>query len=103
MKIHTVQSDTETLKSISEQYNIPVDDLYLINGLNEDSVLYVGQEINLSQDPLLNTLLFGIDDYHSPDCSGCNGLTSNCGNSDCECECENVSGSTHCAGTEACP
>ncbi|MDB4348472.1 LysM peptidoglycan-binding domain-containing protein [bacterium] len=102
MNIHVVQSDTETLEGISEQYNMPVDELYLINGLNEGSVLHVGQKINLSHDPLLNTLLFGIDDYHSPDCSGCNGDLANCGNNDCECECESVSGTTPCTDTISC-
>lgn len=100
--IHTVKSETETLNWISEQYNISIDELYLINQLDENSVLHIGQEITLSTDSLTQSLLFGIEDYHSPDCSGCNQNLNNCGNSDCECDCENIAGSTHCAGEGSC-
>jgi len=102
-RIHTVSSESETLQSISDFYNVSLELLLLLNqNLTKDSKLYIGQEIVISDDSLTDSLLFGAETYHTPDCSGCNSNLSNCGNNDCECDCENVVGTTPCSGQGAC-
>ena len=55
MTIHVVQSG-ETIKSISEQYKIPIDRLILENGLTNSDKLAIGQTIVIIQPEILYTV-----------------------------------------------
>ncbi len=100
--IYVVKSNEETIYTVSALHGLTVEELLLSNNLNYDSTLTIGQELIVKSENLHGSLLFGLEDYHSPDCSGCNQNIDNCGNPDCECECENISGTTHCAGEGSC-
>ncbi|RKD31739.1 LysM peptidoglycan-binding domain-containing protein [Lacrimispora algidixylanolytica] len=58
MTIHVVQSG-ETIKSISEQYKIPVDRLILENGIRNPDNLAIGQTIVIIQPEILYTVQAG--------------------------------------------
>jgi spore germination protein len=58
MIIHVVQPD-ETLKSIAEYYNIPVDRLILENGITNPENLAIGQSIVIVQPEVLYTVQAG--------------------------------------------
>lgn len=100
--IYKVKSNEETIYTVSTLNGLLVEELLLLNDLNYDSTLTVGQELIVKSENLNGSLLFDLEDYHEPDCSGCNSNLSNCGNSDCECDCENVVGTTSCSGQGTC-
>lgn len=100
--IYVVKSNEETIYTVSSLHGLPVEELLLLNSLNYDSTLTVGQELIIKSEILSGSLLFGLEDYNDPDCSGCNNDLSNCGNNDCECECENVVGTTSCSDQGSC-
>lgn len=58
MTIHVVQSG-ETIKSISEQYKIPVDRLIIENGITNPDNLAIGQTIVIIQPEILYTIQAG--------------------------------------------
>ena len=58
MTIHVVQSG-ETIKSISEQYKIPIDRLILENGITNPDNLAIGQTIVIVQPEILYTVQAG--------------------------------------------
>ena len=58
MVIHVVQSG-ETIHSISEYYNIPVDRLILENGITNPDNLAIGQTIVIVQPETLHTVQVG--------------------------------------------
>jgi spore germination protein len=58
MTIHVVQSG-ETIKSISEQYKIPVDRLIIENGITNPDDLAIGQTIVIIQPEILYTVQAG--------------------------------------------
>ena len=101
--IYKVKSNEETIYTVSTLNGLLVEELLLLNDLNYDSTLTVGQELIVKSENLNGSLLFDLEDYHEADCSGCNSL-DDCGTFSCECECTSTVNNTplDCSSTDAC-
>ena len=97
---YKVKSNEETIYTVSKLNGLLVEELLLLNGLNYDSTLTVGQELIVKSEKLNGSLLFDLEDYQEPDCSGCDGSLDNCGSTGCECAC--VVDGTNCSNTGPC-
>ncbi len=65
LKIHTVRKG-ESLWAISRRYNVSVDDLYSMNGLNKSSILKIGQQIKIPVEGSTGTIKTITPDAYQP-------------------------------------